>query len=281
MDKEKRYPLQILLLEDDENLNNEYKREIEKIKSDSFKVNVQAFKKYGLALEFLKANYVEMVVTDKNIDEDDYGLSLLNYLKEEDFYPEAIIYSNAVLEEKEDLKGWGITFVPNATKDTLISNIRKKLESNSKRFGSQIFLRGVFITKFVDLELEINKFLHRYFLNGVDKTKEHIFDNYLLDSKYNSFENKSIVLCKVVSSDNEYKQHEDSKKITKTRLNNLAIKRNTIAHSGFENEAFNTRHKQKDIITKEMIREGLNEIKEITNIVKSLTDTTKESPKDK
>lgn len=273
MDKEKRYPLQILLLEDDENLNNEYKREIEKIKSDSFKVNVQAFKKYELALEFLKANYVEMVVTDKNIGEGDYSLRLLNYLKEEDLYPDTIIYSNAVLEEKEDLKGWGITFVQNATKDTLIYNIRKKLESNSKRFGSQIFLRGIFITKFVDLEFEINKFLYRYFLNGADKTKGSIFNDYLLESKYNSFENKERVLCKIVSLDKDYAGY--SEEITTSKLDELARKRNILAHSNFKNEAFNAHRKQKNIMTKEKIRNGLNEIKKITNLVKELTKSIK------
>lgn len=277
MDKEEKYPLQILLLEDDEYLNKEYKNKIEGIELDSFKVNVEAFEIYESALEFLKANSVDMVVTDNSINGINGGKELIDYLINEDFYPSMIFYSQAEIKNPDKLRKKGITVLPNVKQEVLINNIKKQLKLNSKRFESQTFIRGIFITKFVDLELQINDFLCKYFLNGKDKDKKRLFNDYLLESKYNSFENKSEVLCEMVSS--KYEKYKE--KISRRKLTNLATKRNKIAHSPFKDKAFTTHGNREEEITENEIRAGLREITKIKSAIAELAKTIEESPKDK
>ncbi len=296
MDKDEMYPLQILLLEDEEDVNTDYKNKIENIPLDTFKVVVNNFTDYETALKFLNKNSVNLIVTDKNLSEDKNGEDLLKHLEEGTRLPEAIFYSSGKITEIKDLKEKGVTFVSFAV-DNLIDTVEKKLNLISKKFKNQTFLRGFFITEFVGLELQINEFLYKYFLNREDKdkklneedeNKKSLFNDYLLESKYNSFENKSEVLSEIVKSEyekykngivkSEYEKYK--KKISKEKLGKLASNRNKIAHSPFKDNAFVT-HNKKNKITEKEIKVNLREIGEIKKAINDFAETIKESPKDK
>ncbi len=261
-----KYPLNLLLVEDNADLNESYKKEIEGIELEEFKIVVKAFTGYDEALKSLEEDYIDMVVTDSKLDQET-GQALLKQLNKS-FYPSAILYSREEVHLPKELQGLNIKTISLVNGNDLILEVKKELDLNSKIFKNQTFLRGVYLTNFVELELQINEFLKVYFFQDTkDTSKKEEFNDLILGSKYNSFDNKTDALWGIIKT----KYAEYKEKITQKKLNSITEYRNKIAHGQFRDKTFITHNTNKKPITERDIRNKLGEIKKITTSIKKLT----------
>ena len=109
--------------------------------------------------EFLEKEPVDIIITDYNISEDINGLKIVEIIRGKGIIIDILFYSvHDVLDGMyEKLGSYGL-IVTWDDKD-IIEPLKRLILKNIKRYQDMFFLRGFVISKCIDLELHINKFL--------------------------------------------------------------------------------------------------------------------------
>lgn len=207
----------------------------------------------------MKKNDVDIVVTDKNLTESRNGMDVVNILREKKWITDVLFYSAKGLNMNEihqQTDHYG--FIEVVDGKEIVDALKMLIGKNIKRCNDIIFLRGMLISKVIDLELEINDFFCKYFKICADRL-EH-FNNFMMENRYNSLAGKKKTLSLILEN-NSLKQEFGG---LLTQLQNLEDKRNILAHC-------KTDPKNKNIL----ISMGSKESFDRKEIIKILKDVNK------
>ena len=174
--------------------------------------------------EQLKQEAVDIVLVDQNIGEQVKGSDILKDIRQENWFVDAIFYS--VHEDQEGIfqDASRIEYTEVVEGREVWQTLKRLIEKNLARWNDLRLLRGVAISRTIDLELEINAFLENYF--EINNEKMDDFRNFVLENSANSFEGKRRTLNKIAVKLNM----KTSLKVLNTHLDVVQGARNRLAH---------------------------------------------------
>lgn len=227
----------------------------------------------GRVLEYLRNYDVDIVVTDNSMENEGDGLKILEMVRNTNELVDLLLFSAKDLVLSDYKQACHHTSVEIVEGSNIVDNLEKLIEKNLQKWNDIIFLRGIAISRVVELESEINSFLERYFkLSDSDGCR---FRNFVLENRYVSLEAKKKILSKIA-------EHEKIKFDGLGKLNTIQEKRNFLAHCKKHPMAHNclihmgdeepfTPDKMKEIF--EMILEFLEKMKTFENAIKEKINT--------
>lgn len=138
------------------------------------------------ALAKVKINYFDLLIVDSDLGAGQSGSSLVKKLRNEGIYTDIIFYTRKVSippEAKEEVSkgGFAKIVLENALESTTQAVIKERLE----RFRKVSFLRGMVISKFIDVESALNGLLMSYF--EISKHRQDHFRTSVLENNTISF----------------------------------------------------------------------------------------------
>lgn len=160
----------ILWVEDKQRVINLNKRELEQLFAESYKdfelCILPATNKRDIEYATDK-HIVDIIVTDYNLEENWDGIDVINLISRKRL-PIDILFYTAVGQgpTKADLfaktKYYGFIEISYGTKE-IFEPIKKLIQKNLRRCSDIVFLRGLVVSKMIDLELKINELFEKYF----------------------------------------------------------------------------------------------------------------------
>lgn len=175
--------------------------------------------------EILKTKDVDIVLTDKNLTDENSGIDVINVIRNSGFPIDVLFYSAINFDvdgihSQTDHYG----FVKIVEGKTIVEPLERLIDKNIKRCQDIVFLRGLVISRVIDLELKINDFFIKYF-EIPEKNKIH-FNNFILENKFNSLFGKKKTLSMILE-ENEIKQKCSG---LLKKIDYLEEQRNLLAH---------------------------------------------------
>jgi CheY-like chemotaxis protein len=172
---------------------------------------------------------VDVVVTDYNLEENMNGLDVIKLIKKNGLLTDVLFYTAKKFDFNIDeiyqkADHYGFIEVSEGTKE-VAEPLQKLIKKNLKRCEDIVFLRGMVISKIIDLELEVNVFLEKYFQIPEGDKKIH-FHNFILENRFNSLAGKRKTIAKII----ENNKIKDSFKGLLTQMEKLETDRNLLAH---------------------------------------------------
>jgi len=266
----------ILLVEDKPEAMKSQIEEIEEYLQDKdFKPDIIIDKTGAKTRETLVNNNVDIVVTDKNIVEETEGVEIksgmdvINLIKDIEKWTDVLFYSARGFDKNKVLGEMGnYGFVEIIEGKEIVDDLKKLIDKNLNRCQDIVYLRGMLLSKIIDLEQEVNDLFVKYF-NISDKKEEH-FHNLVLENRF-SLEAKKTALSKIIKEDAEIKS--EFKKLL-DNLDDIAKQRNLLAHCKVHPEMKNTlisigSEKEFD---KERINEIIEKIKSVSEDLDKLSE---------
>lgn len=176
----------------------------------------------------LKKQNVDIVVTDYNLEEDMDGLDVIKLIKKNGLLTDVLFYTAKkfdfdINEIYQKADHYGFIEVSEGTKE-VAESVQKLIKKNLKRYEDIVFLRGMVISRIIDLELKVNDFFVSYF--KIPKEKQEHFHNFILENQYNSLGGKVVTLENIIEKQGLKKQFD---KILQG-IRELANNRNLLAH---------------------------------------------------
>lgn len=167
---------------------------------------------------------VDIILLDNKISESHLGIDLFKTIRKADPLVDILFYSGKPGQEETFEKARHYIFTEVVEGRKIILKLKKLIEKNLSKWNDIYLLRGVVISKIIDLELEINSFFEKYFNVHAEKVLD--FHNFVLENKYNSLEGKKQTLTKI------YEKRGLRKTSAKLRdhLDTLQKERNLLAH---------------------------------------------------
>lgn len=174
--------------------------------------------------EQLKQDAVDIVLVDQNISTGVRGFDILKDIRQKNWFVDAIFYS--VNEDQEGIfqDASRIEYTEVVEGREVWQTLKRLIEKNLARWNDLRLLRGVAISRTIDLELEINAFLENYF--EINNKKVDDFRNFVLENSANSFEGKRRTLNKIAVKLNLKASFKD----LNTHLDVVQKARNLLAH---------------------------------------------------
>lgn len=174
--------------------------------------------------EQLEREAVDIVLVDQNISTQVMGFDILNDIRQKNWFVDAIFYS--VNEDQEGIfqDARRIEYTEVVEGREVWQTLQRLIEKNLARWNDLRLLRGVAISRTIDLELEINAFLENYF--EINNEKMDDFRNFVLENSANSFEGKRRTLNKIAAKLNM----KTDFKILNKHLDEIQNTRNLLAH---------------------------------------------------
>ena len=221
--------------------------------------------------EFLEKEPVDIIITDYNISEDINGLKIVEIIRGKGIIIDILFYSvHDVLDGMYEKLGSCGLIVTWDDKD-IIEPLKRLILKNIKRYQDMFFLRGFVISKCIDLELHINKFLEFYF--KIPETKSSQFHNFVLENRYNSIVGKQKAIAKILLT-HELKTKKDFEGLT-TKLGKVIESRNLLAHCKVQDDNTLVSMGETTIFDRARIRSILQIIKAVSEQLDKLTDWLK------
>lgn len=213
--------------------------------------------------EFLDTNSIELALTDKSILTEDDGLKIIDKVRNKSDLIDILLYSAKGIK-LEDYRQASLYTSVQVYEDKTIADITKSLiDRNLAKWNDVIFLRGIVISKIIDLELEINSIFVEYF--KVSQDKAHHFNDLILENTFNSLEGKKSALVKIADERGIASDIEG----LSTKVQYLQKYRNILAHakSDERNRKLFIRMGSSEEINKEKMEEIFGKITEVTNML--------------
>ncbi len=223
----------ILWIEDKPKSIDSQKKEIEKfIKEKELEPDIEIIEDIENIEKILdeKINEkVDLIVTDNDLkdDGDDVfsGLDVIKKIGEKKVLIDVLFYSTPQFDEEEVTRYYHFIEIVN-DKTKILEPLKKLIKKNIKRCEDPIFLRGYVLSRVVDLEIELNELFEVYF-EIKDNSKEH-FHGFLMENRNFSLFGKSSAFSKLLDKNKEILKDV---KLSKGQLDDIANKRNLLAHS--------------------------------------------------
>lgn len=219
--------------------------------------------------EELKKEVVDIVLLDQNINEIK-GLDILKKLRDRENLTDVLLYSAVPDQEDvlEEARKLALTEVIEGRE--IVSRLETLIEKSLKKWDDLEILRGIVISKVIELELDVNDFFISYLKIPEDKIDE--FRSYMLENSYLSFEGKKQTLEKIAIKKNK---KNETKKLRK-HIEDLQKERNNLAHCKIDpnNRKQLMKMGSPEVFNKERIdsiliklKEARIELKELENIL--------------
>lgn len=176
---------------------------------------------------YLKSRHVDVVVTDKNVSDEWGGIDVINSMRRKGYMTVVLFYS--VIEDfdtKDVYKEIGRQeFVAVVEDKNIVSSLKSLIDTILGRLEDIVILRGIVISRIIDVELRMNMLFEKYF--QVPDNKICHYRDFVLENRYNSFEGKKNTLSKILDS----KSIKGEFPGLTSRLTDLQCKRNLLAHA--------------------------------------------------
>ena len=175
--------------------------------------------------DIMKKNNVDIVVTDKNLTDSRDGVDVVRILREKKWITDILFYSAKGLDLDEihaQTDHYG--FIEVIDSKEIVDPLKLLIEKNLKRCNDIVFLRGVVISRVIDIELKINDFFCKYFKICPERLAH--FNNFMMENRFNSLFGKKKTLSLILEN-NKLKQKF---KGILTQLEYLETQRNLLAH---------------------------------------------------
>jgi hypothetical protein len=148
--------------------------------------------KYADALDKLKTNNVEIVVTDSNLEgEGKDGLDMLGPIRRTNFAIDVLFYhARGTLKQKTKEKiDKNYDFVQIIEgKPKIPEALTNLIDKHLKRFNDIVFLRGMFLSNAIELELKMNVLLATYL--EIKPKHESVFHDFIMENSSNQVSGK-------------------------------------------------------------------------------------------
>ncbi|MGB2727607.1 MAG: hypothetical protein WBD09_03905 [Halobacteriota archaeon] len=255
------------------------KSQIEEIKDylrdKDFEPDIIIDKTGTKARKTLEDNHVDIVLTDKNIVEEKKGVEIktgmdvIKLIKDIGKWTDVLFYSARGFdrdEVREEIGNYG--FVEIVEGKEIVDDLKKLIDKNLNRCQDIVYLRGMLLSKIIDLEQEVNDFFVKYF--NIPDEKEAHFHNLVLENRF-SLESKNTALSKIIKGDTEISSK--FKKIL-SKLSDIAEQRNFLAHCKVHPEMKNTLISigSEKVFDKKRINEIIEKIESVSEDLDKLSE---------
>ena len=221
-----REELTIILVDDNLKSMNLQINEIEQyLKQKKLKMNLLQDDSGEQVEALLELYPVDIVLTDKKMENDDDGLRVIKTVRNKGDLIDILLYSGNIvgIQDYRDASLYTKVMVVES-RLSIVDPVKTLIDRHLSKWDDIIFLRGVVISKIIDLELGINEILSNYF--NVHKTKLQDFHELVLENRTFSFEGKKESLIQILKKMGLW---NDFKKIDE-KIIFLQKKRNYLAH---------------------------------------------------
>lgn len=189
-------------------------------------------KEYGMRLELVryeKASQItdkidqttDIAFIDKNLN-DASGIDVIEHIRNKYRLLDVLIYSRAHIENDDlaKINDYGIVEIVQK-KERIVDRLKTLIDKNLGKWYDIYYLRGLVISRIIDIEREIDDALMEFFAPHDDSRKE--FRNYLLENTYITLFAKKSILGKIANPSN-------GKPFSLNKLQHLQEYRNMLAH---------------------------------------------------
>ena len=163
---------------------------------------------------------VDMVIVDKGLGKVS-GIDVASSIRQEHRLLDILVYTAGTMgrEDVASLVDYGMVEIVNDRR--FASRLRRIIERDMSRWEDIVYLRGLTISRIIELEGEVDDTLMEFF-SPLDERKEE-FRNFFLENPDISLHAKRVVLDQLVKS-------MDPKPLNLEVLGRLQKKRNLLAH---------------------------------------------------
>ncbi len=180
----------------------------------------------SLLKKCIKEDDIDILVTDYNLEGDLTGIDLINSIRKEGFLVDVLFYSAQDIDLTDVYRKtdpYGFVEVIKG-KDNIADPVLEIIGKNLRRCSDIVFLRGLIISRVIDIEQDINAFFVSYF--KIPAPMHNDFYNYVLENKYSSLVGKSVTIDKILKS----QQIKGQFKKLSVYMQTLEQNRNLLAH---------------------------------------------------
>jgi len=220
----------ILLVEDEpDSVKDQLEIVEDYVKKKGFKLRMILLESEKNVRQTLAESDIDIVVTDKNLDTANGGLVVIEEVERRGSLTDILFYSSGDYEVKEVRDNTQYGFVDMLQTRDFAPVLKKMIDKNLRRSSDIVVLRGILISKVIEIELKINKVLADYF-NVPEKPSgnKDKFHSFVLENRYSSLEGKVKTLSKILGDKN---MKSDPKLAgLNTKLQDLQESRNLLAH---------------------------------------------------
>jgi len=150
--------------------------------------------------EQLENEVVDIALLDQNINEV-RGLDVLKELRDDNDLTDVLFYSAVAGQQEELAEARTFTFTEVIEGREIGRRLELLIEKNLHKLEDVGILRGIVISKVIELELAVNEFFISYLKIPAEKIDE--FRSFILENSYLSFEGKKQTIEKIAVMKNK------------------------------------------------------------------------------
>jgi len=227
---EKQEPIEefiILLVEDKPKaVERELKAAEEFIEKNGLKVKLIVNEDGTRISDAVKKQRVDVVVTDMNLTETKSGLDVIKAVEKSGTYTDVLLYSARGLDTSDIRRQITYGFVEIVDGKVFADELIGMIDKGLRRWQDVTYLRGVVISKIIDVELKINVLFARYF--KIPSASVSSFHDFILENRSNTLEGK-IASVHHILKEAKLDHDKDFKNLCND-LHELQRNRNYLAH---------------------------------------------------
>jgi len=221
------------------------------------------------------SKHVDIIVTDFKLTKKINGLDIIKRIKRKKLLTDVLFYTAGKFKLKTDeihkkTGYYGFLIISEGTKD-VYGDVIKLIGKNLRRCNDIIFLRGLVISRIIDIEIKMNGCFETHF--KIPKNRLSEFRNFMLENRFNPFSGKLKTISKILK---KHKLESDFKGL-KTKIEDLEKERNLIAHCKVDYKDNNVLISMGDEerFDRKRILKILNKAYEVDEQIDKLTDKLK------
>lgn len=188
--------------------------------------------------ESLKSGDVDIVVTDMILGGGIDGKTIIKKVRNSHTLTDILFYSAQAYDpEKIRVETGHYAFVEYTTRDQVDKHLKRLVDRNLARLKDIVFLRGIAISKVIDLEAMVNQIISQHF--RIPKVRRDSFKSFVMENRNYSLEGRIQTLTMICaemgiielkSGGKSYKVLDDRFDDVIQKLKNLQNDRNLLAH---------------------------------------------------
>ena len=206
-----------------ENLTKNFDEIREYLENKGFELQLHPSKKTEELDVYLNKLDVDIILIDKNLESGQTGSDVIKHVRKKGILADILYYSAASIDDGDIIDLASYLSVEVIRERKFVPKLKKMIDKNLLKWQDVVFLRGLVISKTIELEVQLNDFLAKYF--EVPDDKRAHFD-LMLEGTTISLQGKRIALKKIIASKN-LKQFES----LLASIQQVQEERNILAHS--------------------------------------------------
>lgn len=190
----------IVIVVDDhyENMEKDLDEIDEYLEKKGFTLQILTSKKGEKVDEYLNKYDVDIILADKNLGKGKTGEEVVKQVRKKNFLTDILYYSGVSIDDDDIIKLGKYLSVEVIKDRKFVSTLKKMINKNLLKWTDVVFLRGIIISKTIELETKVNEFFTKYF--KVSRTKLEHFD-LILEGTVISLQGKKLALTKIAKKE--------------------------------------------------------------------------------